>query len=272
MGPHAGGAGHQAWHPSHDDRGLEAAGDRRHGLDLCGCLGGGAGERRGGDRQAAFQDRAAGRGTGFFSQSLRSMSVDRRRGMVAVHAYLSISAQCRLLSISRSSFYYAPQPESGETLALMRMIDAAFLDMPWYGSRQMVRHLRRQGVNIGRGRVRRLMTKMGLVADLPAAADQRSSPAASDLPVSAAASGNRSAEPGVVRRHHLHPDAARLPVPGGDHGLGDPQGAGLASVEHHGRRVLRHGVGGSADALRQPRDLQHGPGQPGRIQPVVATP
>ena len=38
----------------------------------------------------------------------------------AVHADLSITAQCRLLSISRSSFYYAPQPESDETLALMR--------------------------------------------------------------------------------------------------------------------------------------------------------
>ena len=37
----------------------------------------------------------------------------------------------------------------------MRVIDAAFLDMPWYGSRPMVRHLRRQGVNIGRRRVRR---------------------------------------------------------------------------------------------------------------------
>jgi putative transposase len=37
------------------------------------------------------------------------MSVDRRRGMIeAAHADLSISAQCRLLSISRSSFYYAP--------------------------------------------------------------------------------------------------------------------------------------------------------------------
>ena len=44
----------------------------------------------------------------------------------------------------------------------MRVIDAAFLDMAWDGSRQMVRHLRRQGVNIGRRRVRRLMTKMGL--------------------------------------------------------------------------------------------------------------
>ena len=79
-----------------------------------------------------------------------------------IHADLSVTAQCRLLSISRSSFYYTPQPESDETLALMRVIDTAFLDMPWYGSRQMVRHLRRQGVIIGRRRVRRLMTKMGL--------------------------------------------------------------------------------------------------------------
>jgi putative transposase len=80
----------------------------------------------------------------------------------AVHADLSVSAQCRLLSISRSSFYYAPQPESEDTLGLMRVIDAAFLDMPWYGSRQMVRHLRRIGQNVGRRRVRRLMAKMGL--------------------------------------------------------------------------------------------------------------
>ena len=78
------------------------------------------------------------------------------------HQRLSIAAQCRLLSISRSSYYYAPVPETAETLTLMRTIDAAFLDMPWYGSRQMVRHLRREGYDVGRRRVRRLMTKMGL--------------------------------------------------------------------------------------------------------------
>jgi putative transposase len=44
----------------------------------------------------------------------------------------------------------------------MRVIDVAFLDIPWYGSRRMVRHLRRQGLNIRRRRVRRLMMKMGL--------------------------------------------------------------------------------------------------------------
>ena len=35
-------------------------------------------------------------------------------------------------------------------------------------------------------------------------------------------------------RHHLHPDRTRLPLPGGDHRLGEPGGAGLAAVEYDG--------------------------------------
>jgi putative transposase len=91
------------------------------------------------------------------------MSVERRRQMIERgHASLSVVAQCRLVSISRSSFYYAPVPETAETLALMAVIDASFLDHPWYGSRQMARHLQRLGHAVGRRRVRRLMAKMGL--------------------------------------------------------------------------------------------------------------
>lgn len=47
------------------------------------------------------------------------------------HQRLSIAAQGRLLLISRSSYYCKLVPEAQETLALMRVIDAAFLDMPW---------------------------------------------------------------------------------------------------------------------------------------------
>lgn len=78
------------------------------------------------------------------------------------HYRLSIAAQCRLLRISRSSYYYAPVPETDETLALMTVIDETFMECPWYGSRQMARHLRRNGRDIGRRRARRLMAKMGL--------------------------------------------------------------------------------------------------------------
>ena len=78
------------------------------------------------------------------------------------HPRLSIVRQCELASISRSSFYREPTAESEETLRLMRLIDEQFLETPWYGSRQMARHLRRNGWCIGRHRVRRLMLKMGL--------------------------------------------------------------------------------------------------------------
>ncbi len=69
---------------------------------------------------------------------------------------LSIVRQCELVSVSRSSFYREPMPESAENLVLMRLIDEQFLETPWYGSRQMARHLRREGYGVGRKRIRRL--------------------------------------------------------------------------------------------------------------------
>ena len=78
------------------------------------------------------------------------------------HPNLSIVQQCTLVGIGRSTFYRTPAPETAENLALMRLLDEQFLETPWYGSRQMVRHLRRVGHAIGRKRVRRLMATMGL--------------------------------------------------------------------------------------------------------------
>ncbi len=92
------------------------------------------------------------------------MSVERRRALIEPgHGRLSVARQCALVSISRSSFYYQLAGETSENLALMRLIDAQFLETPWYGSRQMSRHLRRDGHEVGRKRVRRLMAVMGLV-------------------------------------------------------------------------------------------------------------
>jgi putative transposase len=89
---------------------------------------------------------------------------ERKAMIVREHPELSLSRQCEVLSISRSSFYHAPMGESPETLALMRRIDELFLKYPFYGSRQMARQLRREGVHAGRHRVRRLMRLMGLQA------------------------------------------------------------------------------------------------------------
>lgn len=84
--------------------------------------------------------------------------IDRR------HPTLPVSRQCQLVGISRSAVYGPRKGESALNLALMKLIDAQFLETPWYGSRQMARHLRRQGQVVGRKRIRRLMLRMGLTA------------------------------------------------------------------------------------------------------------
>lgn len=80
------------------------------------------------------------------------------------HPRLSIVRQCQLLGIARSSHYYVSKGESAENVSLMHLIDAQYLKTPWYGARQMARHLRRQGLAVARKRVRRLMRLMGLRA------------------------------------------------------------------------------------------------------------
>ena len=78
------------------------------------------------------------------------------------HPRLSVARQCQLVSISRSGFYYQPSGESELNLTLMRLIDEQHMRTPYYGARQMVRYLRREGYVVSRKRVRRLMHKMGL--------------------------------------------------------------------------------------------------------------
>ena len=77
---------------------------------------------------------------------------------------LSLSHQCKLLDISRSNYYYKSSGESDYNLLLMRIIDEEYLKYPFFGSRQMMRHLRNNGHIISRKRVRRLMKKMGIRA------------------------------------------------------------------------------------------------------------
>ena len=190
----------------------------------------------------------------------------------ADHPRLSIGRQCALVSISRSAFYYRPAGETPLNLELMRLIDETFLEMPWYGSRQMARHLRRRGYGVGRMRCGGRWPRRRAYADLSEAAHDDPAPRAPGLQVSAARPDHRPAQPGLVLGHHLYPDAARLPVPGGGDGLGDPQGAVLAAVQQHGRGVLHPGPGGGPGPLRAAGDLQHRPGQPVYLAPLRRRP
>ncbi len=79
------------------------------------------------------------------------------------HPSLSIVRQCRLASISRSTFYHVPRGESPENLGLMTEIDRQFLETPFYGAQQMTWHLVAEGHAVNIKRVRRLMRLMGLM-------------------------------------------------------------------------------------------------------------
>ncbi|SFU95209.1 HTH-like domain-containing protein [Aliiroseovarius crassostreae] len=76
---------------------------------------------------------------------------------------LSIGKQCKLLSISRSSFYYRPKGETALNLMLMRQIDEQFLETPFFGVQQMTWHLRNEGHLVNEKRICRLMRLMGLM-------------------------------------------------------------------------------------------------------------
>jgi putative transposase len=96
------------------------------------------------------------------------LPVAERKALVdAEHRSISISRQCELLGLARSSFYYEPRPETEENLRLMQMLDKQYTATPCYGVLKMTAFLKSQGEKVNPKRVRRLMRKMGLEAIYP---------------------------------------------------------------------------------------------------------
>ena len=52
---------------------------------------------------------------------------------------MSVSRQCEVLGLSRSSYYYEPATETTENLALMEEIDREYTAHPFLGSRRMAK-------------------------------------------------------------------------------------------------------------------------------------
>ena len=70
---------------------------------------------------------------------------EKRRWIQDDHPSISISRQCDLIGLSRSSYYFEPAGEPAENLTLMRLIDEEYTRHPFYGSPKMTAWLRRQG-------------------------------------------------------------------------------------------------------------------------------
>lgn len=88
--------------------------------------------------------------------------VTERKAMIGKeNKGLKISAQCRLLQISRSVFYYRPCAKREDDLEILRLLDEQYLRAPFYGTRRVVAWLRVKGYRVNRKRGRRLMEIMG---------------------------------------------------------------------------------------------------------------
>lgn len=89
------------------------------------------------------------------------MSVHQKRSLI-VRSYrkLSISKQCELLELPRSSYYFKPRGESLLNQFIMNKIDIKFTECPFYGVERMTDYINyTYGLGVNVKRIRRLYEK-----------------------------------------------------------------------------------------------------------------
>lgn len=112
-----------------------------------------------------------------------SVSLAERRGWWhAACPTVSMVQRCALVGLARSTHDYEPVPEREENLMLMRVIDALFLQRPFYGVPWMTDWLRTLGHAVNHKRVARLMRRMNLQAVVPGPHTSQPHPAHAGYP------------------------------------------------------------------------------------------
>jgi putative transposase len=92
--------------------------------------------------------------------------IERKNRVQTIHP-LSISRQCRLMSLHRSSYYYEAVETKDDEFILMRWIDELHIRRPFLGVRRITDELQDAGCRVNRKKVGRLMRKMGIQALYP---------------------------------------------------------------------------------------------------------
>ncbi len=156
------------WHSCPANYRLETAGTRRNSQHLRV-----TNQQTGSQYRAARADRKSSVSADWTTESRKRLAQkkitdelawDRRRLIDPAHSQLSISQQCDLLGLARSSYYYQPVGESADNLALMLRIDKLFTERPEMGVRRMHQELTTEAEPLNIKRIRRIMCLMGLEA------------------------------------------------------------------------------------------------------------
>ena len=94
--------------------------------------------------------------------------MDFKKGIINKNDIISVSKQCELLNISRSSVYYTPvAKDSDEEIRIMLEIENIYINYPFYGHRRIHDELLAREYGIGRDRVLKYMKKIGIKAIYP---------------------------------------------------------------------------------------------------------
>lgn len=167
------------------------------------------------------------------------MSPSERREMIRKdNTDLSLTQQCKLLKISRSSIYYTPVGFDQVTIDLTHEIDRIFTKYPFFSSRQIAAYLPQSGFSAGRHRVRRLMGIMGLQAIYKGPNTSKKHPQHKDLAIPAEKAVDHTARSCLVQRYYLHSSEERVSLSGGNNGFGNTQSEVLAVVKYDGCQLL----------------------------------
>ncbi|MFB0564054.1 MAG: IS3 family transposase [Candidatus Aminicenantaceae bacterium] len=92
---------------------------------------------------------------------------EKRKEVEAANKMISVSRQCELLGLNRSSYYYRSERDDSYNEYLMRLIDEQYTRTPFFGVPKMTAWLCRQGHWVNEKRIRRLIRLMGLYAVYP---------------------------------------------------------------------------------------------------------
>ena len=99
---------------------------------------------------------------------LKSLDLINKKVLIkSKHKKLNITEQCKLLSFSRSSYYYKPKQINQKNIKILHSMDEIYTDNPEYGYRFIHQQLMEDGHQVGVNRVLKYMGKLGIQAIHP---------------------------------------------------------------------------------------------------------
>lgn len=87
--------------------------------------------------------------------------------MINKNDSLSLTRQCELVEINKSSLYNHKRVESDTNMELMQQIDILHTKHPYFGARRIQKAFSRKDLHFNIKRIRRLMVKMGILTHYP---------------------------------------------------------------------------------------------------------